>query len=322
MLLTFVVSMVVLVALGLLIALVISFCRKYPRFWYLVGYYDCGRMCQLKETVRTQLNDLHEDCTFCHHNQEMLLLILFIMAHVGCDDFQKEYSLQQIHGVLEAPHVLLTEKYAFLGAGKRKFPLLQITYNPRTKSTIMVCTPAKTLYLILSAFLSTLNPIPFLSPEDSTDIKYHSGVMNLYNLETLAVIADEWDRRYKHRSNSLYIVGHSFGGASAAYLAFYLKYRGHVGPHQNVNVMTVASIRFGNRHFKSLYDSLVPNTLHIRATNDCLQRVPWSIPMISQFEEVGTTKHITISDDVKSQDSLHGVTAYLCQLKNERFIEK
>ncbi len=310
-------SAIITTSMIIFICIIISFSKlkcNVTFLNYMNGHYDCSRSHQLTHEVSNKLQNLHHNCNLCHHNQTVLILISFILAHVECEQFVKCHDTKQWQTKFEKPHIFHVEKYTFMKFDNRKYPLVQITYNPQSHSTILVCTSAKTLNLILTACFSNLKPIPGMSQE----YKYNSGVLKIYHPQILSSIAEEWNKYYRFRTKNLYIVGHSFGGSSAVYLAFYLWQQALIDHHQTIKVVTVASTRFGNQKFKELYNHAIPNTLHIRATNDIIQWVPLKINGVTPFEEVGTSRYISISDETRKYDSLHGCAAHFIEMNRQK----
>lgn len=164
--------------------------------------------------------------------------------------------------------------YTKLPYGKQLHPLVTFNYDSQTKSTIIYCSSAKTIYLLIAAWWASLKPIVW---DHTYENKYHSSIMKLYNPH-LEDIQKHWERNYNSRTDNLYLIGHSLGGAGAAYLAYFLRISNpDTLRANNTHVLLTGSIKCSDEKFAETYHQLVPNTVDIKQNGDNLQYVPWSI---------------------------------------------
>lgn len=116
---------------------------------------------------------------------------------------------------------------------------------------------------------------------DMAGAMVHHGFYNAYHNTTIrpGVISAVKRAKELYKNMDIIVIGHSMGGAMAAFCALDLTVHQKI---DNIQVMTFGQPRVGNAAFASYYSELVPNTIRVTHDHDIVPHLP---PYYSYFPQ-------------------------------------
>jgi len=131
---------------------------------------------------------------------------------------------------------------------------------------------------------------PTLFPGLSSNIEAHEGFLGTHSRSAAGVLASVRAAMADTGSTTVWIVGHSLGGAIALLDAIYLPL--HLPPSTSFHTNTFGMPRVGNQAFADYVDAHVTNFAHVTNKHDPVPIVPG---ILLGFRHPSNEKHIVAS---------------------------